>query len=227
MKILLVEDNPVLARVICSALQADDYAVEHHTDGTDGLNRAIATDYAAILLDLLLPGMDGRDVLRFVRRSRQTPILVLSALTDTCDRVAVLESGADDYLAKPFDLEELRARVRALIRRSCGHPSARVSVGPVTLDTQTHQLCVDGEPTAVTRTEYDLLYLLLQNHGRVVPRKEIYSKVFDDELALSGNTLDVHVSHLRSKVGRSFIRTIRGVGFIVDTTAASEQLTTR
>ena len=216
MRILVVEDERDLLRGLTQALQEDGYAVDGAADGEEGLYKARAWDYDAIVLDLMLPKLSGLDVLNRLRNDKATPVLILTARDAVDDRVKGLDAGADDYLVKPFELEELRARLRALIRRSAGDATSVIQVDRVTLDTSARCISVDGVNVKFTAREYRLAELLILRRGKIVTRDMIYEHLFDENHDSLSNIVDVYISRLRSQLGKEFIRTRRGEGYIVD-----------
>ncbi len=215
MRILVVEDEPDLLRTVAQALREDGYAVDEASDGEEGLYKATAWAYDAIVLDLLMPGLTGWEVLQRLRRTHKTPVLILTARDGVQDRVRGLDSGADDYLTKPFHLVELRARLRALIRRSAGEASSEIQIGLLALDLRSRQVTREGIVLQLTPREYALLELLALHRGRVVSRTEIYDHLFEEAEESLSNLIDVHVSNLRRKLGGDFITTRRGQGYIL------------
>ncbi len=216
MRVLVVEDEPELLHVVSQALREEGYAVDEAADGDDGLFKATSWDYDAIVLDLMLPGRDGWQVLRELRRQRKTPVLILTARDALDDRVRGLDSGADDYLVKPFQLAELLARLRALIRRAAGQAESVITLGDVALDTRTRIVCRGGVPVPLTAREYALVELLALHRGRLVSRPQIYEHLFDEDDDTLSNLIEVHVSNIRKKLGKDFISTRRGQGYIID-----------
>lgn len=219
MRLLLVEDEPSAARVVAKGLREHAYAVDVASDGAAALAQVEAVDYDAIVLDLMLPRIDGLSVCRAIRRAgRSVPILVLTARDAVDARVEGLDAGADDYLVKPFDFRELLARVRALVRRR-QQPMLphRVAAGPVELDTQGRQATVNGRPLALTGKEYALLEYLVRRAGEVVGRADIAEHVWDEHYDPFSNVIDVYVQRLRRKLDEpgheSLIRTRRGEGY--------------
>ncbi|HKQ37797.1 MAG TPA: response regulator transcription factor, partial [Verrucomicrobiae bacterium] len=182
----------------------------------EGLYRASNWDYDAIVLDIMLPRLDGWEVLRRLRQTKKTPVLMLTARDQSSDRVRGLDSGADDYVLKPFDLSELLARVRALIRRSAGHAQSAIEVGPVVIDTAARTVKRNGQAVALTAREYALLEFLAVHRGEVVTRTVLYEHLFDEDDSTLSNLLDVHVSNLRKKLGHDFITTRRGHGYCIE-----------
>jgi two-component system, OmpR family, response regulator len=215
MRILIVEDEPDLLRSIAQALREEGYAVDTANDGEDGLFKAESYDYDAIVLDIMLPRLDGWEVLQRLRRTKKTPVLMLTARDHTRDRVRGLDTGADDYMVKPFDLPELFARLRALIRRSANKTTNVVDIGGVTLDRAARMVSRSGKPVDLTAREYALLEFLALHRGEVVTRTQLYEHLFDENDSTLSNLLDVHVSNLRKKLGAKFITTRRGHGYCI------------
>jgi two-component system, OmpR family, response regulator len=216
MRILVVEDEPDLLRGLSKALREEGYAVDTAPDGEDGLFKATETAYDAIVLDVMLPKLDGFEVLEQLRQNRSTPVLMLTARNRTPDRVRGLDTGADDYLAKPFDLDELLARLRALIRRSAGVASNVISAGEgIIVDVAAKSVSRQGKPVDLTAREYALVEFLVQRRNQVVSRTDLYEHLFDETDDTLSNLLDVHVSNIRKKLGADFIVTRRGLGYSV------------
>jgi two-component system, OmpR family, response regulator len=215
MKVLLVEDEEDLLQVIATAFRENGFAVDLAENGVDGLVKAQGADYDAVILDIMLPRMDGWTVLTELRKSKTTPVLLLTARDAVADRVEGLNLGADDYLTKPFDLEELIARVRALIRRSAGSPSPIIDLGSVQIDTAARTVTKDGQPVELSAKEYSLLELLALHRQRLVTRTMIYDHIYGEEDDTLSNVVDVYVSNLRRKLGSDLIETRRGQGYIV------------
>jgi two-component system OmpR family response regulator len=216
MRLLLVEDSADLARTVAQALREDGYLVDLAGDGQTGLHKALGESYDLIILDLMLPGRDGLSVLAEFRRTHDTPVLILTARDGVTDRVRGLDQGGDDYLTKPFALEELLARVRALVRRSSGQASPVLAVGDLELDLNRRTAAKGGQPIALTQKEYALLELLALRRGKLVTRTEIYEKIYDEADDTLSNVVDVYVSNLRKKLGADFIVTRRGQGYLID-----------
>jgi two-component system, OmpR family, response regulator len=215
MRILIIEDEGDLLASLAKALREEGYAVDSGTDGEEGLYKAREIAYDAIVLDVMLPRMDGWDVLRNLRKSKRTPVLMLTAKDAGRDRVRGLDAGADDYLVKPFDLEELFARLRAIIRRSSGQANNILEIGSMTIDTASRKVTLSGTPVALTAREYCLLEYLALHRGETVTRTALYEHLFDEDDNTLSNLLDVHVSNLRKKLGRELIATRRGYGYII------------
>ncbi len=216
MRLLIVEDDTKLVRALKLGLEREGYAVDESEDGDEALALAEATDYDAILLDLMLPGLDGFSVCEALRRGgRWMPVLMLTARTGVADRIRGLDAGADDYLVKPFDFGELLARLRALLRRGPVERPAIVSIGDLVIDSDTRVVTRAGEEIELTAREYDVLAFLARQPGRVVSRSELLEEVWEDYDG-SPNIIDVYVGYLRKKLGRALIRTVRGSGFVLE-----------
>ena len=216
MRILIVEDEPDLLASLAQALREEGYAVDIADNGDDGLFSAEGTDYDAIVLDVMLPGMDGWEILKRLRKTRKTPVLMLTARDQTRDRVKGLDTGADDYVVKPFDLPELRARLRALIRRSVGKTTSLIEIGDVTIDTAARIVSLAGKPVELTAREYALVEFMALHRAEVVTRTQLYEHLFDENESSLSNLLDVHVSNVRKKLGAEFITTRRGHGYCIE-----------
>lgn len=217
MRILVVEDEPSLLRTISNTLREEGYAVDRATDGEAGASKAKEVDYDLIILDVMLPKLNGWELLRELRKEKKTPVLMLTARDGTRDRVRGLDGGADDYQTKPFEFDELLARVRALIRRSNGNALPQVKIGDITIDTAARTVFLADESVAMTPREYLLLQLLALHRGKVVTRTMAYEHLFgeEDDTTMS-NLIDVHVSNLRKKLGHEFIVTRRGHGYCIE-----------
>ena len=185
-------------------------------DGQDGLFKAESWGYDAIVLDVMLPRMDGWDLLKRLRKTKKTPVLMLTARDRTTDRVRGLDTGADDYVVKPFDLSELQARLRALIRRAAGEARNLIEIGEVVLDTAARTITRGGQPIVLTAREYALVEFLAIHRGRLVTRTDLYEHLFNEDDDTMSNLLDVHVSNIRKKLGHDFIATRRGHGYCIE-----------
>ncbi len=216
MRILVIEDEPDLLASLAKALRERGYAVDVASDGDDGLWKALEVDYDAVVLDVMLPGMDGWKVLSGLRQAKKTPVLMLTARDAARDRVRGLDGGADDYLVKPFDLEELVARLRAIIRRSAGQTANEIKIGDLAVQTASRQVTLRGKPVALTPREYCLLEFLAMHRGETVTRSVLYEHLFDEDEDSLSNLLDVHVSNLRKKLGHGAISTRRGHGYCLE-----------
>jgi two-component system OmpR family response regulator len=213
--ILVVEDEPDFLRTIAQALREEGYAVDVAIDGEEGLYKAEETDYDAIVLDGMLPQLDGCELLRRLRRKKKTPVLMLTARVLVGDRVHGLDAGADDYLIKPVDLDELAARLRALIRRAHGNASPVMQIGGVEIDTAARTVALRGQPIIVTAREYALLEFLIQNRAKIVTRTQLYEHLHDEDDTPISNLVDVHIFNLRRKLGPDLIATHRGQGYSI------------
>lgn len=217
MRVLVVEDEADLARALRQVLEEEGYSVDVARDGESASHDARGTRYDAIVLDLMLPRRDGWAVLGELRSEGSvTPVLILTARDELADKVRGLDAGADDYLTKPFELDEFLARVRALIRRAAGQPTPVLKLGDVEVDTVARAVRRAGRAVEVTAKEYALLELLVRNRGGLVSRAAIYDHIYDEDDDTLSNVVDVYVSNLRRKLGRDFITTRRGQGYIVD-----------
>jgi two-component system OmpR family response regulator len=216
MRLLVVEDDPDLNRQLVSAFTDAGYVVDTAKDGEEGHFLGDTEPYDAIVLDLGLPVMDGVSVLEKWRRAgRKTPVLILTARDRWSDKVAGFDAGADDYVAKPFHMEEVLARIRALVRRSAGHASSEITCGPLMLDTKSARVTVDGKAVKLTSLEFRLLSYLMMHKGRVVSRTELVEHLYDQDFDRDSNTIEVFVGRLRKKLGVDVLRTIRGLGYCI------------
>ncbi len=216
MRILLVEDDTLLGDGIRAGLTQADFAVDWVQDGILGDTALQTETYAAVVLDLGLPRLSGVDLLRGIRaRGDATPVLILTARDAVGDRVKGLDSGADDYLIKPFDLDELAARLRALIRRSQGSAVPVLRLHGVLLDPAQHRVEYQGQPVELTAREFALLQELMLNAGRVLSREQLEQRVYPWGEELESNAIEVHVHHLRRKLAPELVRTVRGVGYLM------------
>jgi two-component system OmpR family response regulator len=215
MRILVIEDDPHLLRSLAANLREENYAVDTAVDGLEGLTKAMDESYDALVLDVMMPRMNGWEVLARLRPICKTPVLMLTAKDTVQDRVKGLDHGADDYLTKPFDIDELLARLRALIRRAAGQTHPVLEIGPLSLDTATRLVKLSGQEMPLTAREYALLEYLALHRGQVVTRTTLYEHLFDEEDSTLSNLLDVHVSNLRKKLGADIITTRRGHGYCI------------
>lgn len=217
MRLLVVEDEPDLRRSLVRALVDESFAVDESADGDDGLYRALCIEYDAIVLDLMLPGRSGESVLATLRRGgRSTPVLLLTARDTVDDRVRGLNLGADDYLTKPFVLEELVARLRALIRRAQQQPAPVVTLGDLEVDLVRRRVHREGREVLLTAREFSILEQLLRHRGRVLTRTALSDHLYDDANEVMSNAIDVHVAAIRRKLGAAVIETRRGQGYLID-----------
>ncbi len=219
-RLLVVEDDPDLNRQLVMALSEAGYAVDTAVDGEEGHFLGDTEPYDAVILDLGLPQMDGISVLEKWRRDdHKMPVLILTARDRWSDKVAGMDAGADDYVAKPFHMEEILARVRALLRRSAGHAKNEIEAGPLRLDTRTSRVTVDGAPIKLTSHEYRLLAYLMHHQGRVVSRTELVEHLYDQDFDRDSNTIEVFVGRLRKKLPTDLIETVRGLGYCLESPA--------
>jgi two-component system response regulator QseB len=215
-RLLLVEDDPMVGESIRDGLGQEGYAVDWVRDGKAAETALGAEPYAAVLLDLGLPRRDGLEVLRAARaRRNDVPILVITARDAVADRIKGLDAGADDYLVKPFDLDELAARVRALVRRAEGRAAPVVRHGPIALDPATREVTLRGKPVALSGREFALLQALLQRPGVVLSRAQLEERLYGWEEEVGSNAVEVHIHNLRRKLGADTIRNVRGVGYTI------------
>jgi two-component system OmpR family response regulator len=216
MRLLVVEDEPDLLNGLARALRRAGYAVDLAADGNDGLYKAEGTDYDAIILDVMLPKLDGWEVLSRLRKTKKTPVLILTARDQTADRVRGLDTGADDYLVKPFDNDELLARLRALIRRAAGQTSPKIEIGDVLIDTRARAVARAGQPVTLTAREYAILEYLALHRGEVITRTELYEHLLDESDDTLSNLVDVHIFGIRKKLGAELITTRRHQGYCIE-----------
>jgi two-component system OmpR family response regulator len=217
MRVLVAEDEPDLARTLGKALTEEGYAVDLANRGDEALAKATAVPYDTIVLDIMMPGLDGLSVLSALRKEGgKAPVLVLTARDAVDDKVRGLNVGADDYMTKPFALSELLARVRALIRRASTDPVPELAAGPFVMDTSARIVRRDGEVVDLTAREYAILELLARRKGSVVTRSAIYEHVYDEHEDTLSNVIDVFIAALRRKLGPNVIRTRRGHGYLID-----------
>ncbi len=218
MRILVVEDDPDLNRQMVGALKDAGYAVDAATDGEEGHFLGDTEPYDAVVLDIGLPQMDGLSVLEQWRRNgRNMPVLILTARDRWSDKVQGIDAGADDYVAKPFHIEEVLARIRALVRRSADHATNEIECGPVRLDGRSGRVSVDGNPIKLTSHEFKVLEYLMHHRDRVVSRTELTEHLYDQDFDRDSNTIEVFVGRLRKKVSADLIETVRGLGYRIVT----------
>ena len=218
-RILLVEDEEKLARMVELELKYEGYQVEKALDGRSGLELALQGGFDLVLLDIMLPQLSGMEVLRRLRRESQVPVIMLTARDSVIDKVAGLDSGADDYITKPFAIEELLARIRAALRNKSGRGGHKLAAGPLSMDVERHQVTVKGQAVELTKKEFDLLRHLLENKGRVLTREALLDSVWGFDFVGETNSVDVYIRFLRSKIDEAFgvklIHTVRGVGYVI------------
>jgi two-component system, OmpR family, response regulator len=215
-RLLVVEDDRDLNRQLVQALDQAGYAVDRAYDGEEGHFLGDTEPYDAVVLDIGLPKKDGITVLEEWRHAgRMMPVLILTARDRWSDKVQGFDAGADDYVAKPFHMEEVLARLRALLRRAAGHATNELTCGPVRLDTKAGRVVVDGAPVKLTSHEYRLLAYLMHHSGRVISRTEIVEHLYDQDFDRDSNTIEVFVGRLRKKLGVDVIQTVRGLGYLI------------
>jgi two-component system OmpR family response regulator len=214
MRVLVVEDEADLARQLCEGLGEAGYVVDIAHDGEEGHFLGDTEPYDAVVLDLGLPKIDGLSVLeRWREAGRDMPVLILTARDRWREKVAGIDAGADDYVSKPFHMEEVLARIRALVRRAAGHASNELVCGSVTVDTSAARVAVDGRPVSLTALEYRLLAYLMHHQDRVVSRTELTEHLYDQSFDRDSNTIEVFVGRLRKKLGVDVVETVRGLGY--------------
>ncbi|MCX8504778.1 MAG: response regulator transcription factor [Beijerinckiaceae bacterium] len=217
MRLLVVEDDKDLNRQLVKALSQAGYAVDSALDGEEGQFLGETEPYDAVILDLGLPKIDGVKVLESWREAgRVMPVLVLTARDAWSDKVKSFDAGADDYVTKPFHIEEILARLRALVRRASGHASSDLVCGPVRVDTRSGRVLVDGEAIRLTSHEYRLMSYLMHHVGRIISRTELVEHLYDQDFDRDSNTIEVFVGRLRKKLGIDVIKTIRGLGYVLE-----------
>ncbi|EOB7183346.1 response regulator transcription factor ArlR [Staphylococcus aureus] len=216
-QILIVEDEQNLARFLELELTHENYNVDTEYDGQDGLDKALSHYYDLIILDLMLPSINGLEICRKIRQQQSTPIIIITAKSDTYDKVAGLDYGVDDYIVKPFDIEELLARIRAILRRQ--PQKDIIDVNGITIDKNAFKVTVNGAEIELTKTEYDLLYLLAENKNHVMQREQILNHVWGYNSEVETNVVDVYIRYLRNKLKPydrdKMIETVRGVGYVI------------
>ena len=221
-KILIVEDEAQLARFVELELIHEGYAVDKAEEGRSGLELALSNDYDLILLDVMLPGINGFEVLRRVRAQKETPVILVTARDAVMDKVSGLDAGADDYITKPFAIEELLARIRVALKRKGGNSSAatrQLTINNVTIDLDRHEVCADGHEVELTNYEFELLRILMENCNIVLDRDRLISEIWGYDYDGETNVVDVYIRHLRTKIddkyGIKLIQTVRGVGYVI------------
>lgn len=220
-KILIVEDEEKIARFVELELMHEGYEVDKAFDGRTSLDKALTGNYSLIILDIMLPKLNGLEVLRRVRKEYQTPVIMLTARDAVMDKVAGLDAGADDYLTKPFAIEELLARIRVALKRKniVEFETRKMTIGDVTLDVDRHEVSVKGEQVELTNREFELLHVLMENKGIVMDREKLINQVCGYDFVGETNTIDVYIRYLRAKIddryGIKLISTVRGVGYVI------------
>jgi len=215
-RILIIEDDEILANTLKEGLSEEGYAVDVAYTGDDGLYMAETMPYDVILLDLMLPEIDGFTILERLRKEGiDIPVLILTAKDSIDDKVEGLDRGADDYITKPFEFSELLARIRALIRRASGNRNPIIKVRDITIDTASHEVYKNGERIPLSTKEYNILLYLVANRGKVITRDELMEHIYDWEKSIESNVIDVYINFLRKKLSKDLIETVRGAGYII------------
>jgi DNA-binding response OmpR family regulator len=216
MQVLLIEDDLSLAEGLKKSLRSEGFSVNHLTQGKQAVSSVATSTPDIVVLDLGLPDIDGQEVLKSIRkRDPELPVLILTARSSIEDKVSGLDNGADDYLAKPFDTDELLARLRVFERRLSSFKHAGLSIGPVTMDAKSQAVTVDGKVVDLSRREFMLLKMLMENAGRVQTRDSLETKLYSWGEEIASNAIEVHIHHLRKKLPDQFIKTVRGVGYTI------------
>lgn len=224
MRILLVEDDHLLANTMLGMLRDDQNTVDWLDDGQQALNALPSEHFDLVILDLTLPRVDGLDVLRAIRKQGvQTPVIILTARSDLEEKLQGLDSGADDYLTKPFAMAELKARIRAVTRRLDGQVQSTLTTGQLVLNPESGQLSIGDETVTLPRSEFQILHHLMRHPDKVATRRRLEEQLYGWEQGAESNALEVHIHHLRRRIGKAVIRTIRGVGYVLDSHEASKQ----
>ena len=223
MRILLIEDDHLLAKTMLEMLRDDQNTVDWLDDGHQALGALLDGRFDLAILDLTLPRMDGLSIVKKVRnKGIETPVIILTARSDLDEKLRGLDAGADDYLTKPFAMAELKARIRAVTRRGPEVRAGRLNIGRLTLDPDSGQLQIGAETVALPRSEFQILHYLMRHPDQVATRRRLEEQLYGWEQGAESNALEVHVHHLRRRVGKQTIRTVRGVGYLLDSKAAAE-----
>ncbi|QBG49162.1 response regulator transcription factor [Verrucomicrobia bacterium S94] len=215
MKLLIVEDETDLREALAMSLKDEGYAVDQAEDGEEGFYMAVEWNYDAIILDIMMPRMDGWEVMEKLRKVKDTPVLILTARGAVDDRIRGLDLGSDDFMVKPFDMDELAARLRALIRRAAGKATTTLTFQGLKIDTAKKTVSVEGTPVKLTALEYALIQYLMMHRDAVVSRTELYEHLFNEDDDSLSNVLDVHICNARRKLGGEYIKTRRGIGYTI------------
>ncbi|MCS5564135.1 response regulator transcription factor [Marinobacter sp.] len=222
MRILLVEDDHLLARTMLGMLRDDQHTVDWLDDGQQALNALVEEHFDLVVLDLTLPRLDGLEVLRQARnRGVHLPVIILTARAELDEKLLGLDSGADDYLTKPFAMAELKARIRAISRRGTTTSHNGMTVGQLVLHPELARLTVDGQEYTLPRSEFQILHYLMRHPDQVATRRRLEEQLYGWEQGVESNALEVHIHHLRRRIGKTTIRTVRGVGYMLDSQAAA------
>ena len=222
MRILLVEDDHLLANTMLDMLRDDQNTVDWLDDGQKALSALTSEHFDLAILDLTLPRVDGLEILRATRKQGvQTPVIILTARSNLDEKLLGLDSGADDYLTKPFAMSELRARIRAVTRRGVSQSPAGLTVGRLELNTDACQLTIEDETVTLPRSEFQILHYLMRHPDQVATRRRLEEQLYGWDQGAESNALEVHIHHLRRRIGKASIRTIRGVGYVLDSQSAA------
>ncbi|MCH6258458.1 response regulator transcription factor [Puniceicoccaceae bacterium K14] len=216
MRILVVEDNPVLQKQLKRSLREQAYAVDTANDGEEGIYKLENWPYDLVVLDVNLPGIDGFEVLRRLRKTKETPVILLTARDEVYDRVNGLDFGADDFLGKPFEMNELLARIRSILRRSRNSTSPNITIGDIQINMNTGKVFRGDEEVALTSMEYSILLKLSSELGKIISTQELLDAVLDENDDSMSNSLNVHIFNIRKKLGKDSIKTVRGRGYFVE-----------
>lgn len=215
-RILIIEDDMTIANLLCSIVESDGYSADHTSNGVQGLSMALQGRYEMILMDLMLPGKSGEDIIRELRKSKNVPVIVLSAKSETHNRIELLRLGADDYITKPFDVDEALLRIRAVLRRTSAQEGKELSFREMVIQTDAKRIFVKGNELICTATEYAILELLLMNPAKIFSKRNLFESVTGEEYLSDDNTMNVHISNLRKKIAKytddKYIETVYGMG---------------
>lgn len=217
MRVLLVEDDALLGKAVRTGLEQQDHAVDWVQDGAAAELALLTNEYAALVLDIGLPKQDGMALLKKLRaKGNCAPVVIITARDDIADRIAGLDSGADDFIVKPFDLQELSARLRAVVRRASGRASSDIVHGSLKVDPAARSVILDNKSIPLTAREFAILNHLLEHRGKVLSKQQLQEALYSWSDEIESNTVEVHVHHLRRKLGRDLIKTMHGMGYTID-----------
>ncbi|MBQ8966641.1 response regulator transcription factor [Ruminococcus sp.] len=215
--VLVIEDDSSINSLLCSILEKSGCTADHASNGLEGLDKALAGDYDIILMDLMLPLKTGEELLKELRRAKNTPVIVISAKSEVYNRIELFRIGADDYITKPFDIDEVMLRIQALLRRTGAKVPSVVSYKAMELDTDSKRVYISGNELTCTATEYAILELMLKNPGIIFSKRRLYESVSGDTYLSDDNTMNVHISNLRKKIAKvteeEYIETVYGMGY--------------
>ena len=214
-RILIIDDDRELCALIKRSVQTENIVADFCNTGKEGLQKLKEQEYQLVILDVMMPGMDGFETLEEIRKEHSLPILMFTSKNDSISKVRGLRAGADDYLTKPFDMDELDARLRALLRRAAGRASPTIRLGDIELDPATRTVRQQGKPVEMSPREFSVLLVLLEARGRVLSRQQIEERLYSWDAAVESNAVEVHIHHLRRKLGSAAIQTMRGVGYFM------------